>query len=43
MSTYHEQDRALLRWIRRALTFELHQAYTRCRRPWIRAAITREL
>jgi hypothetical protein len=43
MSTHHEQDRALLRWVRRAATFDLHLAYTRCRRPWVAIAISREL
>jgi hypothetical protein len=43
MTSKHEQDRALLRWIRRANTFDLHLAYTRCKRTWIQCAISREL
>lgn len=43
MTSKHEQERALLRWIRRACEFDLHLAYTRAKRPWIQVAISREL
>lgn len=39
----HDNERALIAWVRRAHSTRLHEAYGRTGRTWIRILILREL